>query len=133
MISRLELAEIIGERTLHVQSYEELKNAVAAYLLAENSSKMLDSLMRDVLAYRAAHGFIEATVVSANPLTGTTRSDVEALIREEYPNAQQISIDEVVDTAVVGGLRIELAGKELDLTVKAKLNIFKRLTAARKD
>ena len=133
MISRLELAEIIGKQTLNVTSVEELKAAIAGYLLEENMSDELESLMRDVQAYRAAQGFVEATIVSAHPLTDTVRGDVKDLIMQEYPAAKHVTMNETVDPRVVGGLRIELAGEELDLTVKGKLNTFKRLTAARKD
>ena len=133
MISRLELAEVIGERTLRVQSDDSLKDTIAAYLLEENSVADLDSLMRDVLAYRALHGYVEASVISAFPLSDQVRKDVRNLLMQEYPQAKHIAMNEIIEPAVVGGLRIELAGKELDLTVKAKLNTFKRLTAARKD
>ncbi len=133
MISRLELAEVIGERTLRVQSNDGLKDTIAAYLLEENSVADLDSLMRDVLAYRARYGYIEPTIISAFPLSAQVRDDVRNLVKQEYPDAEHIAMNEIIDQNVVGGLRIELAGKELDLTVKAKLNTFKRLTAARKD
>lgn len=133
MISRLELAEIIGKQTLNVKSVDDLKAAIAGYLLEENMSDELESLMRDVQAYRAAQGYVEATIVSAHPLTDTVRGDVNDLIMQEYPAAKHVTMNETVDPSVVGGLRIELAGEELDLTVKGKLNAFKRLTAARKD
>ncbi len=132
MVTRLELAEIIGERTLR-EPIDSLKNAIAAYLLEEGDVSELDSLMRDVLAYRADHGYIEATLLSAHPLTDAVRKDVADLLKQEYPAAKAISMNETIDPSVVGGLRIELAGKELDLTVRAKLNTLKRLTAARKD
>ena len=133
MISRLELADIIGERTLHVESVDTLKGAIAAYLVEESSVDELDSLMRDVLAYRAAHGYVEATLFSAHPLPNNVREDVRELLKTEYPGAKNISLNEAIDPRVIGGVRIELAGRELDLTVQAKLNTFKRLTAARKD
>lgn len=133
MVSRLELAGIIGERTMQIESAEELKNVIAAYLLEENDVDELDSLMRDVLAYRAAHGYVEATIVSAYPLTEGAKSEILDLLRSEYPSAKKITMNENIDPGVVGGVRIELAGEELDLTIKAKLNTFKRLTAARKD
>lgn len=133
MVSRLELAEIIGEKTLRVESLDTLKDVIAAYLLDENDVDELDSLMRDVLAYRAAHGYVEATLVSAHPLTDGTKTEIRDLLKTEFPNAKKIIMNENIDPAVVGGVRIELAGEELDLTIKAKLNTFKRLTAARKD
>ena len=133
MSSRLELAEIIGERTLHIESTVTLKDAIAAYLLEENDVDDLDSLMRDVLAYRTAHGYVEATIVSAYPLMSGTKAEIRELLKAEFPAAKEIYMNENSDPEVVGGVRIELAGEELDLTIKAKLNTFKRLTAARKD
>lgn len=133
MISRSELAEVIAERTMHIDNMDKLTHAIAGYLLEQNRVGELDSLMRDVLKYRAEHGVVEATVVSAYPITETTRSEVLNAIKDEFPGAKSYKLNQKVDPSVVGGLRIELAGEELDLTVKSKLNTFKRLTAARKD
>ena len=133
MVSRLELAEIIGERTIQVESFKELKNAIAAYLLEENDVDELDSLMRDVLAYRANHGYVEATLVSAYPLTDATKVEISDVLKAEFPKARKITMNETINPEVIGGVRIELAGEVLDLTIQAKLNTFKRLTAARKD
>lgn len=131
MKSRLDLAEVIAERTMHLHDLTKLKRAVAAYLLEENDVEELDSLMRDVLAYRANHGHVEATVVSAYPLSATVKADIMRALKAEYPKARSFILNQKVDTSVVGGLRIELANEELDLTVQSKLNTFKRLTAAR--
>jgi len=133
MTSRLDLAAVIAERTLSHHDMAGLKHSVAAYMLEENIAPDLDSLMRDVLNYRAKYGHVEATVVSAYPLTELVRKDVMTAIKSEYPLAKNIILNQRVDPDVVGGLRIELVNEELDLTVQAKLNKFKRLTAARKD
>lgn len=131
MISRLELAKVIAERTLQLQESTQLKEAIAGYLIEEGRIAELDSLMRDVLNYRAKHGYVEVTVVSAYPVTAVVRADVLAAVKKEYPSGKSFVINQRIDPAVVGGLRIELAGEELDLTVQAKLNTFKRLTTAR--
>lgn len=131
MISRPELAEVIGERTLHLKNMGKLKQAIAAYLLTENHVQDVDSLMRDVLRYRAEHGHVEATVVSAYPLSSALRADVRTALKQEYPNARSYVLNERIDPDVLGGLRLEMAGEELDLSVRAKLNTLKRLTAAR--
>lgn len=133
MASRLDLAGVIAERTLHIKDASQLKKSVAAFLLEENIAPSLDSLMRDVQAYRAKHGHVEATVVSAYPITAQVRTDVIKALKAEYPLAKSFVLNERVDPEVVGGLRIELGNEELDLTVQSKLNTFKRLTSARKD
>jgi F-type H+-transporting ATPase subunit delta len=133
MIPRPELAEVIGELTLHVSDVNKLKKAIAAYLLEQNRTDDVASLMRDVLKYRAEHGYVETTVVSAFPLSASLRAEVRAVVKQEYPGAHGYVLNERIDPSVVGGVRLEMAGEELDLTVREKLNRFKRLTAAREN
>jgi F0F1-type ATP synthase delta subunit len=131
MISRPQLAEVIGERTLHVDDEVRLKQAIASYLLEEDRTDDIESLMRDVLKYRTEHGYIEATVVSAFPLSVSSKADVIATLKSEFPGAKGYVLNQRVDETVIGGIRLEMANEELDLTVRAKLNTLKRLTAAR--
>ncbi len=131
MKDRLAAARVIAERTMHLNNSKLLSKEVAGYLLETNSSADIDSLMRDVMAYRAEKGLIEAVIVSAYPLTATVRKDVMAELKQEYPHAKSISITEEIDPSVVGGLRVESVHDQLDLTVRARLNTLKRLTMAR--
>ncbi|MDB5182683.1 MAG: hypothetical protein JWO47_467 [Candidatus Saccharibacteria bacterium] len=131
MISRPELAEIIGARTLEVDDETRLKQAIASYLLEEDRTDDIESLMRDVLKYRADHGYVEATVVSAFPLSQASKAGVTDALKSEFPGAKGYVLNQRIDETVIGGVRLEMAGEELDLTVRAKLNTLKRLTAAR--
>jgi F0F1-type ATP synthase delta subunit len=131
MIDRSRLAEVIAERTMHAGNVEHLKREIAAFLLAEKLSASVESIMRDVMAYRAEHGLVEATVVSAYPLTALTRKDVLRELKDEYPHAGSIVLNEKLDPSLVGGVKIESVNEQLDMTVRAKLNKLKRLTAAR--
>lgn len=133
MYTRPEIAAVIAKRTLDVHDTHALQLAVAGFLLEQNKVDQLDSIMRDVLAYRAEHGYVEVTIVSAYPVDAAVKQDVLVAVKQEFPGAKSYVVNEKIDESVVGGLRIEFAGEELDLTVKAKLNVFKRLTAARKD
>ncbi len=131
MISRLELAEVIGERTMHISDSAALAKSIAGYLLEQSRTDDIESLMRDVLKYRANHGHVEATVVSAYALGVSERAAIMHELKNDYPKAQNIALNEQIDETLVGGVRLEMAGEELDLTVRAKLNKLKRLTAAR--
>lgn len=133
MHTRSQIATAIAKKTLTVSDTAKLQKAVASYLLEENRVDELDSIMRDVLAYRNAHGHVEVSVISAYPISSAVRADVLAAVKQEFAGAQSYVINERIDPDVIGGLRIEFDGEELDLTVKAKLNKFKQLTAARKD
>ena len=131
MTFRPKLAQVIAEKTLRTSDTAALTREVAAYLIDQNHVDQLDSVMRDVLKYRAEHGHVEATVVSAFPLGTAERSAIMAELKAEYPKASSYTLNQRVDENVVGGIRMEMAGEQLDLTVRAKLNTLKRLTAAR--
>ncbi len=130
-VTRTELAQVIAQKTL-LLSKQDLVNNLAGYITESHGSVNLDDLLRDVMHYRQAHGVIEAVVVSAHELDAQALTDVEALLRERYTDAQKIIINQRIDNGVVGGIRIELPRETLDLTVKAKLNRFKRLTEEKK-
>lgn len=132
-VSRRHLAEVIGERTLHTKDTRELAREVAAYLLDTGQSAQLESLIRDIMEYRAQHGVVEAIAVSAHDITDATVKDVEAILKHEYPKAKSLHVIRHIDPAVVGGVRVDLANEQLDLTVRNRLDTFKRLTAGIKE
>jgi F0F1-type ATP synthase delta subunit len=127
-IPRAELAAIIGQKTLKQTDLRRLAKAVAAYLMEQKSIGELESLMRDVLAYRQAHGIVEAEVISAHQLSDEAMRDVKHLLKDEYPHAKQIITHVRPDESIVGGLKVTLAHEQLDLSVRAKLDTFKHLT-----
>lgn len=126
-VTRQELAEIIGEKTLATRDGKKLAREIAAYLSQQTKPVDLSSLIRDVMQYRLENGIIEARAVSAHELTSVVVSDIEALLKERYPAATRVEVDSIIDETVVGGIRIELPRETLDLSVKNKLNMFKRL------
>ena len=127
---RSRLAAIIAERSDQAASVKELSQETAAYLLAEGRTGELDSILRDVMQYRADRGIVEVVAVDAHPLSESVKSDITSLIKRLFPVAKQIIISEQLDTSVIGGVRLELANQQLDLSVRSKLNRFKQLTTA---
>ncbi len=128
-VTRKELAGIIGEQTLHIVDKGTLAKAVAAYLSAEHRSVDINTLMRDIMQYRLERGIVEVVAISAHELTPVVLADIKSLMHEHFPAAKEIIIDTRLDESVVGGIRLELPQETLDLSVKAKLNLFKQLVA----
>lgn len=131
-VPRHEVAALIAEQSLKSNT-AELAHEVAAYLLIEGRTDELDSLLRDVMLARAEHGVIDVNVVSKYDLTEQVRDDIRAQVRALYPDAKRIELNEYKDDSVIGSIRVELADKQLDLSVQAKLNKFKTLVATGKD
>jgi F-type H+-transporting ATPase subunit delta len=128
-LPRHELADILAAKSLGRINVKSFSDEIAAYLLVEGRTNELDSLLRDIMQYRADKGIVEVIAVSAHKLTDKVTRDIEAQIRELFPHAKQIIITEEIDETVIGGVRLELANQQLDLSVRAKLNNFKQLTA----
>jgi F0F1-type ATP synthase delta subunit len=127
-VARHTLAKVIADR-LTAADEQQLAREAAAYLITERRAGELSSLVRDMEQLRADQdGVVELTAVSAHQLSPTVINDIKAKIRQAYPAAKDFIINEQLDENVVGGVRLELANQQLDLSVRNKLNVFKQLT-----
>lgn len=131
--SRVKIASTIAKRTLKSGSSKRFNQEIAAYLLSERRVNELDSILRDVQADWAAAGHVEVLARSANPLSASVKNDIARLVKRLMPEAKQVLVTEIHDPAVIGGVRLNLADRQLDLSIQTKLNKFKQLVAAGKD
>jgi|JI10StandDraft_1071094.scaffolds.fasta_scaffold531064_2 F0F1-type ATP synthase delta subunit len=128
-VTHKQLVEIFGNSALHARNSKEFANAVASYVVSGQSKVQLHSLIRDIMKYRQANGIIEAVVCSAHPLNEQIRSDIEALVRTEFKAAKSVIISERLDPSVLGGVKIEFPGEQLDASLSARLQTLKRRIA----
>ena len=78
--------------------------------------------------YNAAHGILEATATSAIALT---KEQTAALHQKlEALTGKTIDLQTKVDPAVLGGIRLDVDGTELDGTVQNRLTALRRNIAA---
>ena len=129
-VSRHKIAAAIADRIDLARSDKALSREIAGYLLSVKRTSELNSVLRDVMEIRAERGVLEVTAVTAFPLTDRLHGDIEANVRTHFPAAKTVIVSESRDESVVGGVRLELANQQLDLSVRAKLNRFKQLTNA---
>lgn len=132
-ISRRQVAAVVADRAKAAVPVQQLAREIAAYLLTERRTGELESLIRDILEYRADHGIVEVQATVVHPLTPELRRQVTAEMRRLYPAAKQIIIDEQQDEYQLGGIRLELADRQFDASIRTRLNNFKQLTAVGKD
>lgn len=132
-LPRHRLAAILAERSLGMTNSERFAREIAAYLLEQRRTGELGSLLRDIQAYRAEHGIVEVVAYSAHDLSAAVRADVEATVRQVYPDALKIIVTHELAPELLSGVRLELANQQLDLTARAKLNRLKSLTLTGKE
>lgn len=124
------VAEAIAKRTLHLGNPKDLAREIAAYLLLEGRVTDLEPLMRDIVAYRAEHGIVEADVVSAHELDDVDIKDVKAILKKYYPKADHVTINQKLDPGVIGGVKLVMPHEQLDDSVRSQLSKFKYLTTS---
>jgi F0F1-type ATP synthase delta subunit len=132
-VARTRIARAIADRTLKQGVSKSLSRELAAYLLSERRTGEIDSLLRDVQADWAEAGHVEVIATSAFPLTAAVRSDITKRVKAIYPDARQVIINEARDPEVIGGVRLSLPDRQLDLSIRTKLNRFKQLATQGKD
>ena len=71
------------------------------------------------LRYNEAHGILEATAVSAVPLTAEQTARLHEKL--EKVTGKHIDLKTKVEPAVLGGIRLDIEGTELDGTVRNRL------------
>ncbi len=128
-VSRSKLAVMIAEKLENASDTKAFSKDIAAYLLSEGRISELDSILRDVMQYRSDNGTVEVISTDAFVLSSALRENIKQVVSKLYPNSSKIIISEVIDPSVIGGVRLEFANSQLDLSVRAKLNHFKQLTA----
>ncbi len=129
VVKRSELANIIAKKTLvNDQPVTKLAAEIAAFVLSNQLTSQLDSIMRDVSIYRQQVGIIDVKVISAYPLSSDSIDSIKKIVTKYFDKIKSIVIEPVVDQSIIGGIKLEFPAQSLDLTVRAKLNQLLRLT-----
>lgn len=119
-LSRRKIAGLAVDRLLGGNSKKDVVKQVAAYLVTSRRTRELELLVRDIEELLAERGVVVADVTSVRPLTEVIKAEIGALVK-----ADSLQIRESVDETVLGGIRIDFAGKRFDGTIRHKLNALK--------
>lgn len=104
-----------GEKSEHVAE------AAASYLITERRSHEHDAITHDMLELRAAQGTVEAVATSAYKLSDTVRRELKFIMSEQFQPGNRVVLSEVHSPALVGGVKLEAPGVQLDLSIKHRL------------
>jgi len=121
-LSRRKLADQAARRIAAGESKSTVLNELAAYLIDTGRKNEADLLVRDIETALISRGVVVGTVVSARPLTAEATTQIDSFVKHHYENVQSVVLRERVDESVIGGVRLELADRQLDVTVANKLD-----------
>lgn len=124
--SRRELANYAAEQIL--AKNKDIVNQLASYLHETGRTKEVNLLVRDINSALADKGFISADVSSQHALDEATRSELKTLLSKRY-KTNDISINELIDLNLLGGVKIRTAHEEFDGSLRRKINRLKATKA----
>jgi F-type H+-transporting ATPase subunit delta len=124
-LSRRSIAEYIANGLIDGKpSKKQLFEQLAGYLIDTQRTKELELIVRDIEFALSEKGVVQATVVSAFELTAETKKALEAFVKTKT-KATQVTLSNMVNSEVIGGVKITVPGRELDQTVARQLTVLK--------
>jgi F-type H+-transporting ATPase subunit delta len=94
-------------------------------LVRKRREVLLSAIVGEYLALeRAAHGMETLTLQSARPLERDEYRDLIAKLESLY--RKKFEVTEIVDTSLIGGVRIMMGDRRIDATVSGALNALAR-------
>jgi F-type H+-transporting ATPase subunit O len=90
--------------------------------LAE-TSKIADTYSQ---LMKAKRGEVEATIISADPLTKAQVNAIEAAMKNQVGADKSVILSAEVDPSILGGLQVQIGDQFLDLSVGSKIDAISR-------
>ncbi|CAG9805101.1 unnamed protein product [Chironomus riparius] len=95
-------------------------------LLAENGRlKKLDSIINAYKLIMSAHrGEVVCEVITAKPLEGAQRKELEAQLKKFVASNETIQLTSKVDPSIIGGMVVSIGDKYVDMSVASKIKKY---------
>jgi F0F1-type ATP synthase delta subunit len=124
--SHHDIAEAVLAMLQRGEAPDQVATSLAGYLIAERRTRELDSLMRELEMRRYRQdGVVEATVLSARELDDAVRQTIKQLL-----GAKEVQLHQRLSPDVVGGVKVQALDKQLDLSIRSKLQRLKSVTTS---
>lgn len=123
-LSRRDLSQYAARQLIDGVSQVTVARQLAAYLIDTRRTNELGVIIRDIAAQLADSGHIYGTVTTAHELSSATTAAIKQYAKQKT-GVQNIALESIVDESVIGGMKLELPGYELDTTIARHLTILK--------
>lgn len=101
-------------------------------MLAENGRlSNLEGIASAYFTIMSAHrGELECEVVTAKPLDGPLKQELDAALKAFVKSGQSIIIKSRVDPSILGGLVVSIGDKYVDMSTASKIKKYSELIEA---
>ena len=87
------------------------------------TSKIVDTYVQ---LMKAKRGEVEATIISADPLTKAQLDTVASAMKSQVEKGKKVVLSTEVDPSILGGLQVQIGDQFLDLSVGSKIDSISR-------
>lgn len=121
-VSRRELARTITRQLLDGRDGQALMRQTAAYLIEHGMAAQAEMLIRDIaIELQQETGHVSGTIVSAFAPSSATLEQLKSYIKEAT-GAKSLEVSVVQDKTLLGGVVIQTPERQLDASVRRKLD-----------
>merc|ERR1712032_1376362 len=100
-----------------------LMTTLAGNARLADTSKVVDSYIQ---LMKAKRGEVEATIISAEPLTKAQSDAIATAMKGQVPEGKKVILSTQVDPSILGGLQVQIGDQFLDLSVSGKISAISR-------
>lgn len=125
--SRVPRRKIAAYAAAQLLKGHNVSKQLAAYLVEAGRTGEVDLLIRDIESALGDQGILYADVTSSRKLGGASLDQITKYLKSTT-DAKKVHLRTTVDESVLGGVRIDTPDKQLDSTLRHRLN---QLTASK--
>ena len=123
-LSRRKLAGNAAARLAAGEPKKTVLRDIAAYLIDSGRTSEAALVVRDIEAMLVDAGTAIGTVTSARALSADSLKRIENFVKASDVRIKHVTLREKIDESLIGGIRLEIPGAQLDASVKAKLDMI---------
>lgn len=123
-ISRRKITVYIADKFAKGGDKTKLINELAAFLIDNKRTNELDLILRDIEYQLLRRGIVLARVTSAFELAAETRAEITKMIKDNT-HATIIELQQFIEPTLLGGVRLDLPGMQLDNTISRRLTTLR--------
>lgn len=125
-ISRRKLASWAAAQLAGGDSVQSVMRRLGAFLIDTRRTKEQSLIVRDVEIALSKEGSVLVHATSARELSNEAITSIKEFVKSEYGADATVIIEQSIDVSVIGGVRLTTPDKQIDATIRTKLE---KLTA----
>lgn len=123
-ISRRKITDYIADQFVAGTQVNKLIQELAAFLIDTKRTNEIDLIVRDIEYQLLRRGIVLARITTAFELAAQTRTAISQMIKETV-HATTIELQQFIEPSLLGGVKIDLPGMQLDNTVAYRLKTLR--------